>query len=213
MGYCDYDTMTRIGKCLINVSYYYFYQNDDRLYNSHINFKIKCILNMSNYSTFCLFSQFNVLSSVQPPLHPCLWAWHSARSSITQLGTQAGKCGGADGTLGKHQNICHSLPFWAPNIPFFAPFFLHMDPIPALLTGKAGRPSLLASSSKSIICERFLVISKSFSNVNPSVLLPLSAQFLLEIGWLRDTQNPLVCSNSEILLCKYYEIFESRVWG
>lgn len=209
--------MTGIGKCLINVSYYYFYQNDDRLYNSHINFKINKMytkyVQLFYFLSFLPVQCLILCASLPLPPHPRLWAWHSARSSITQLGTQAGKCGGADGTLGKHQNICHSLPFWAPNIPFFAPFFLHMDPIPALLTGKAGRPSLLASSSKSIICERFLVISKSFSNVNPSVLPPLGAQFLLEIGWLRDTQNPLVCSNSEILLCKYYEIFESRVWG
>lgn len=102
--------------------------------------------------------------------------------------------------LSEHQTFLSLLPSFYTWIPF-----------QPSSQGKAGRPSLLASSSKSIICERFLVISKSLSNVNPSVLPPLSAQFLLEIGWLRNTQNPLVCSNSEILLCKYYEVFQSRV--
>lgn len=140
---------------------------------------------MSNFLSF-LPAQCLILHA---PRLTWLWGWYSARSSITQSGTGAGKCGGADGTLGKDQNICHSLPFWAPNIPFSAPFFYTWIPFQPSARGKAGRPSLLASSSKSIICERFLVSSKSLSNVNPSVLPPLSAQFLLEIGWLRNTQN------------------------
>lgn len=64
---------------------------------------------MSNYSTFCPFSKFNVLSSMLLATLPV--GLYSAKNSITQSGTWAGKCMGADGTLGKHQNICHSLPF------------------------------------------------------------------------------------------------------
>lgn len=40
-----------------------------------------------------------------------------------------------------------------------------------------------------------------------------TVKVLLEIGWLRKTQNPLACSNSEILRGKHYEVFQPRVWG
>lgn len=165
---------------------------------------------MSNYSTFCPFSHFNVLSSMLPP-YPAWGVGTLQGTLLPNRGLGLGNVGEqmehwvsiktfATVCLSEHQTFLSLLPSFYTWIPF-----------QPSSQGKAGRPSLLASSSKSIICERFLVISKSLSNVNPSVLLPLSAQFLLEIGWLRNTQNPLVCSNSEILLCKYYEVFQSRV--
>lgn len=53
----------------------------------------------------------------------------------TQSGTQAGKCQEADGTLGEHQYVCQSA--FLSTKHSFAPFFLHMDPIQALLKGES----------------------------------------------------------------------------
>lgn len=53
----------------------------------------------------------------------------------TQSGTQAGKCGGADGTLGEYQYTCQSA--FPSTKHSFAPFFPHMDPIQVLLKGES----------------------------------------------------------------------------
>lgn len=89
---------------------------------------------MSNYFDFCLFSQ--VHASLPSMFHlPPLSCWHSAKNCVTQSGTWAEKCGGADRALGEHQNVCHSLPFCTKHS--FAPLLPHMDPIQALLAGES----------------------------------------------------------------------------
>lgn len=56
-------------------------------------------------------------------------------------------------------------------------------------------------------------IHLSYSHSMHSDGIVTTVKVLLEIGWLRKTQNPLACSNSEILLGKHYEVFQPRVWG
>lgn len=102
---------------------------------------------------------------------------------------------------------------WAPNIPLFPSFYTWI-PFKPSSREKARRPILLASSSKSIICEGWVVISKSLSNVNPSVLQPLNTQWWNSYHSKSPIENEIVERHAEPTgLWQLWNPTKQTLWG
>lgn len=108
------DTMAGIGKCLINVHYYYFYQNHERLYKSHINFKInKMYLKYVQLFYFLSFLPVQCLILHAPPPHHHHHHHHPACGVGTLQGTLLPNWGLRLGNVGEQMEHWVSINTFA----------------------------------------------------------------------------------------------------